>query len=181
MIRALVLFAAVFAAVIVQELLPPLGFLDGARLVLVPLVFCYGALWLPFPLMLVFALYAGLLADLSALRVIDERVEIALGSTMIFYVLIGAALNSLRQRFPDGRWEIHCLSSGLCTLLLLLGQYLMISLRRDSFHFDSTVGWQIAGPALAALLLAPAFFLLMRLLPGEFFVAPAPGARHSRP
>jgi hypothetical protein len=169
MIRVLVLFVAVYLALVVQEFLPPLGFLDGARLLLVPVLFCYGALWLPFPAMLVFALYTGLLSDLAALRVLDDRVEIGLGWSMVFYVLLGAALNTLRRTFPAGRWEIHCLASAVITFLLLLGTYLMISLRRDTFfHFDATVLWHLVGPSLAALLVAPLIFLLLHLVPAGF-------------
>jgi hypothetical protein len=166
MIRAFVLFAAVYAALIVQEFLPPLPFFANARLNLVPVIFCYGALWLPFPTMLGFALWTGLLADLADLHVVGDRVEIGLGWSMLFYVFAGTLLQTLRETFAAGRWEIHALASGALTLLLLLGQYLMVCLRRESFQFDNTVFWHLAGPALAALLLAPLFCFFFRLFPG---------------
>jgi hypothetical protein len=179
MIRALVLFAAVAAALWLQEFLPLLAFFDGARVLLVPVIFCYGALWLPFSAMLLLALYTGLLVDLATLNIIDGRVEIGLGWSMLFYVFVGSLLNNLRRAFPDGRWEVHCLASGLVTLLYLLGQYLMISLRRESFYFDSTVFWHLAGPSLAALLLAPPLFFLLQLVPGGF-LSRADSPRHLR-
>lgn len=167
MIRALVLFAAVYLALIAQEFLPPLAFLGGAHLLLVPALFCYGALWLSFPAMLGLALYTGLLSDLAFLHVIGDRVEIGLGWSILFYVLVGLLLQPLRPVFLAGRWEIHCLASGAVTLLLLLGQYLMVCLRRGSFLFDWTIFWHIAGPAVVALLLAPLVYFIFRLLPGE--------------
>ena len=166
MIRALVLFAAVYVALIVQEFLPALPFFDNARIVLLPVIFCYGALWLPFPAMLGFALWTGLLGDLADLHVVGDRVEIGLGWSMLFYVFFGTLLQSLRETFAAGRWEIHALASGVVTLFLLLGQYLMVCLRRQSFQFDNTVFWHVAGPALAALLLAPLFCFFFRLFPG---------------
>lgn len=165
MIRALFLAAAVYVAVLLQDFIPPLAFLDNARVQLVPVIFCYAALWLPFPAVLGFALFTGLLTDLAGLHIVGDRVEIGLGWSMLFYVAIGTGLNLLRPLFLRGRWEIHALASGLCTLLLLLGQYLMVCLRRESFFFDQTVAAQIAGPALVALVLAPFLYLFLRALP----------------
>ncbi|MBE2179058.1 MAG: hypothetical protein IAE97_01105 [Chthoniobacterales bacterium] len=165
MIRALVLVAAIYAAVILQEFIPPLAFLDDARVLLVPALFCYGALWLPFPAMLGLALYTGFVSDLANLHVIGDRVEIGLGWSMLCYVLLGTVLNTFRRPFLSGRWEIHCLASGVVTLLLLLGQYLMVCLRRESFLFNQTVAWQIVSPAVLALLAAPLIYVLFRILP----------------
>jgi hypothetical protein len=168
MIRALVLFAAVYVVLIAQEFLPALPFFANARLLLVPVIFCYGALWLPFPAMLGLALWTGLLSDLANLHVIGDQVEIGLGWSILFYVFTGTLLQMLREAFAGGRWEIHALASGALTLLLLLGQYAMVCLRRESFYFDGTVFWHIAGPALAALFLAPLFYFFIRLFPGGF-------------
>ena len=166
MIRAAVLVAAIYLALIAQEFIPPLGFLGGAHLLLVPLLFCYGALWLSFPAMLGLAVFTGLLSDLAYLHVIGDRVEIGLGWSILFYVLAGTAMQPLRPLFLAGRWEVHCLASGAVTLFLLLGQYLMVCLRRGSFMVDGTVFWHITGPAIAALLLAPPVYFLFGLFPG---------------
>jgi len=165
MIRAIFLLAAVYVALIAQEYIPPLPFLGGAHLLLVPVIFCFGALWLSFPAMLGLALFTGLLSDLAFLHVIGDRVEIGLGWSMLFYVLAGTALQPLRPLFLEGRWEVHCLASGAVTLLLLLFQYAMVCLRRGSFLFDGTIFWHLAGPALLALLLAPAVYFFFSLLP----------------
>lgn len=181
MIRAIVLLAAVYLALIAQEFIPPVPFLDGARILLVPALFCFGALGLPYPAVLVLALCTGLLSDLNFLHVPGDQVEIGLGWSMLFYVLLGTALQPLQGAFPRGRWEIHCLVSGLATLLLLLGQYLMVCLRRESFFFDGTVLWHILGPALASLFIAPPVYFAFRLLPGGFFAARLPrGKRLTR-
>lgn len=174
MIRAAVLVAALYLALVAQEFIPPLGFLGGAHLLLVPLLFCYGALWLSFPAMLGLAVYTGLLSDLAFLHVVGDRVEIGLGWSILFYVFVGTALQPLRPLFLAGRWEVHCLASGAVTLLLLLAQYLMVCLRRGSFLFDGTVFWHIVGPAVLALLLAPVVSFVLGLLPAG---DPAPRAR----
>jgi hypothetical protein len=165
MIRGLALFAAIYLALVAQEFIPPLPFLGGAHFILVPVLFCYGALWLSFPAMLGLALFTGLLSDLAFLHVVGDRVEIGLGWSMLFYVFFGAALWPLRPLFLAGRWEVHCLASAAATLSLLLLQYIMVCLRRGSFLFDWTIFGHIAGPAVLALLLAPVVYFFCKLLP----------------
>lgn len=165
MIRAIVLVAAIYLGVIAQEFIPDATFLGGARVLIVPAIFCYGALWLPFPAMIGLALYTGLVCDLAALHVVGEQVEIGLGWSMVFYIFVGSVLQILRAIFPGGRWEIHCLSSGAVTLLLLLLQYLMVCLRREEFLLNGTILLQIIGPALIALFFAPVLYMFFQLLP----------------
>ncbi len=166
MIRALILALLIYLALIAQEFIPAVPFLGGSHILLVPLLFVYAALWLPFPGVLLFALYTGLLSDLTFLHATGDQVEIGLGWSMLFYVFLGTGLRLLQPLAPGGRWEIHCLASGLATSLLLLVQYLMVCLRRESFLLDGTILWQILGPGLAALLLAPAVYFFLRLFPG---------------
>jgi hypothetical protein len=172
MIRGLALFAAIYLALVAQEFIPPLPFLGGAHFILVPVLFCYGALWLSFPAMLGLALFTGLLSDLAFLHVVGDRVEIGLGWAILFYVLLGTALQPLQPLFREGRWEVHCLAAGAATLSLLLLQYIMVCLRRGSFLFDWTIFWHLAGPSVLALLLAPVVYLFFSLLP-----AGTPGRR----
>ena len=168
MIRALVLFPAVYLALLAQEFLPAVPFFANARLLLVPAIFCYGALWLPFPAMIGFALWTGLLSDLANLHVVGDRVEVGLGWSMLFYVIVGALLQIWREAFAEGGWLIHAIASGIVTLVLLAGQYVMVCLRREAFYFDATIFWHIAGPALAAFLLAPLLYFFFQLFPGGF-------------
>ena len=169
MIRGAVLVVAVYVALVAQEFLPALPFLDGARMLIVPVLFCYAALWMPFPAMLGFALYTGLLGDLSTLHIVGDQVEIGLGWSMLFYVIAGTLLRGARPLFLEGRWEVHCLGSAALTLVLLLGQYLMVCLRRGSFMVDGTVFWHITGPAIAALFIAPPVYFLLGLVPAGAF------------
>ena len=48
---------AIFLALIIEEFLPPVRFLHGARVFLVPMLFCYGALAMPFWATLLMAVY----------------------------------------------------------------------------------------------------------------------------
>lgn len=166
MIRTAVLVVAAYLAVIAQEFLPTMPFFAGAHVYLLPVIVCYALLWLPFPGALAFALYAGLLGDLAMLHVNGGRVEIGLGWSMLFYVFLAALLRLLAPRDSAPRWETHCLASGLATFALLAGQYFTVCLRREAFMFNGAVFAQLAGPALAALLLAPLLFHFFGLWPG---------------
>lgn len=166
MIRGLVLVVAVYAAVIAQEFIPAMPFFAGARVLLLPILVCYALFWMPFPAALAFALYTGLLGDLSMAHIDGGHVEIGLGWSMLYYVLLAVAFHFLRLAAPGQRWETHCLASGAATFFLLAGQYAMVCLRREAFSFDGAVLAKIAGPAVAALLLAPPVYLFLSLIPG---------------
>ena len=68
------LAVAILITIVIQEFIPPLRFLHGARVFLVPMLFCYGALSMPFWAMLLMAIYTGLLTDLAHLNVRGERI-----------------------------------------------------------------------------------------------------------
>ncbi len=180
MIRGTVLVILIYLAVIAQDFLPPMGWFEGAHLLLVPTLFCFGALVLPFSGMLGLALITGLLSDLAQLHIDGARVEISLGWSMVFYLFYGTILQLLAPAFGRARWALHAVGAGLGTAALLTVQYLMICLRRDSFFFDHTVFWHIAGPALAALFAAPAIYFLLALLPSASLRPASPGTRRSR-
>ena len=165
MIRASVLVVSAYLAVIAQEFLPAMPFFAGARVLLLPVIVCYALLWMPFPAALAFALYAGLIGDLAMLHVDGDRVEIGLGWSMLYYVLLAAVLRLLPALKLEVRWETHCLASGAATFFLLIGQCLMVCLRRESFIFSGDVFAQTIGPALAALILAPLLYFFFGLFP----------------
>jgi hypothetical protein len=164
------LLVAIFVALVVQELIPPVDMFLGARVLLVPVVFCYGALVLPFPAMLGLAMFAGLLSDLANLQVIGDSVEISVGWSILVYVAIGSVCQGLRPLVLRGHWEIHAGMSGLATSGILLLQFFAISLRRfdaGGFIYNDVVFWRILGPGVIALLLAPVLYFLIGFAVGR--------------
>ena len=152
---ALVACAGVFAAFLLQQALPAVPMLHGARFVIVPMIFCYAAMALPFPAMLLAAFFTGLLSDLMYLNVVDGRVEIALGCSIVFFVIYGSIANGFRPSFLRGHWWPVIPLSVICTWSFLLMQFAMISLRREGFVFDQAILWRIFAPGLLAGLFAP--------------------------
>ena len=66
-----------------------------------------------------------------------------------------------RPLFQRGRWEVHCLLSGVLTSAIVLAEYLMITLRRGEFAFSGEVWWRIGGAGLVAIVLSPICFFIL--------------------
>ena len=161
MIFFIFLLGVVFVAQISEIFIPSLEWMYNAHLYIVPVIVFYGATALPFPLMLLLAFFAGFLWDALTVQVIGARVEISFGWSILLYAVLASIMHGLKPLFIRGRWEVHCILSGGCTSLILLAQYLMISFRRGSLIFTREVWWQIGGPGLLAMLMAPLIFWML--------------------
>lgn len=176
MIFFVLLLAAMFLALVAQHFIGPLPVV-GSRVLLMPIIMFYGALALPVPGMLALAFCGGLMWDAlnsniafiwdaQRAQIVDANVEIALGWSIVLYAALGALMGGFRPLFQRGRWEIHCLLSGLCTAFIVLAEYLMITFRREPvvFIFDKEIWWRIGGAGLVAVLLSPFFFFALNYL-----------------
>ncbi|MGI8430853.1 MAG: hypothetical protein ACR2MW_00985 [Chthoniobacterales bacterium] len=166
MILFLILLILVFCAQIIETFIPPLEWMFNAHVYIVPVIVFYGAITLSFPLMLALAFFAGFLLDAMTVQVFATRVEISFGWSILLYAVLAAIMHGLKPLFNRGRWEVHCVLSGVCTSLILLSQYLMISFRRGSLIFTREVWWPIGGPGLLAMLMAPLVFWSLHWLAG---------------
>jgi hypothetical protein len=164
MIFFFILVALVSVAQLAEFYIPPIASLYYTHVYLVPVIVFSGAVMLPFPLMLALALYAGLLLDALTVQVLGSRVEISMGSSILIYAVLAGIMHGLRPLFVRGRWEIHCILTGVCTSAIILVQYLMISFRRGSIFFTPEVWWQIGGPGLIAMLISPLAFWMLHWL-----------------
>ena len=82
----------------------------------------------------------------------------------MIYAVLASIMHGLRPLFIRGRWEIHCIMSGVCTSLILLAQYLMITFRRGSILFTPEAWWQIGGPGVIAAIMAPLLFWFLHTI-----------------
>jgi hypothetical protein len=164
MIFFFLLLVLVLIAQIAEFFIPALPWLYNAHIYIVPVIVFYGAMALPFPLMLALALYAGLLLDALTVHVIGGKVEISTGSSILLYAVLAGIMHGLKPLFIRGRWEVHCILSGFCTSSIILAQYLMITFRRGSLVFTREIWWQIGGPGLLAMAIAPILFWFLQLL-----------------
>lgn len=164
MIFFVTLLILTFVAQISEFFIPPLEWMYNARICLVPVIVFYGAMALPFPLVLALAGFAGFLLDLVTVQVLGDKVENSIGWSILLYAVLAAIMHGLRPLFIRGRWEVHCIMSGLCTSAIILSQYLMIAFRRGSLVFTPEAWWQIGGPGVMAMLMAPLVFWLLHSL-----------------
>jgi hypothetical protein len=161
MIFFFILLILLVVAQIAEFFIPPLDWMYHAHIYIAPVLVFYGAMALPFPLMLAMALFAGVLLDSLTVQVIGSRVEISLGWSILLYAVLAGIMHGLRPLFIRGRWEVHCVLTGICTSAIILAQYLMITFRRGTFLFTREVWWQIGGPGLIAMLMAPVIFWML--------------------
>ncbi len=161
MIFFVILLVLVVIAQIAEFFIPPLDWMYHAHIYIAPVLVFYGAMALPFPLMLGLALFAGILLDALTVQVIGAKVEMSLGSSILIYAVLAGIMHGLRPLFIRGRWEVHCLLTGVCTSAIILAQYLMITFRRGTFIFTRETWWQIGGPGLMAMLMAPVIFWIL--------------------
>lgn len=164
MIFFVILLILTFVAQVVEFFIPPLDWMYNARIYIVPVIVFYGAMALPFPLVLALAGFAGFLLDAVTVQALGPRVEISVGWSILLYAVLAAIMHGLRPLFIRGRWEVHCIMSGLCTSSILLSQYLMIAFRRGSLVFSREAWWQIGGPGFIAMLMAPLAFWILHSL-----------------
>ena len=164
MIFFFVLLVLVVVAQVAEFFIPPLEWMYNAHIYIVPVIVFYGAVALPFPLMLGLAFFAGVLLDALTVQVIGSKVEISIGWSILLYAVLAGIMHGLRPLFIRGRWEVHCVLTGICTSAIILAQYLMITFRRGSLLFSREVWWQIGGPGLMAMLMAPVLFWMLNWL-----------------
>ena len=161
MIFFFVLLVLVMIAQIAEFFIPPLDWMYHAHIYITPVLVFYGAMALPFPLMLGLTLFAGILLDALTVQVVGSKVEISLGSSILIYAVLAGIMHGLRPLFIRGRWEVHCVLTGICTSAIILAQYLMITFRRGTVMFTKEVWWQIGSPGLMAMLIAPVIFWML--------------------
>ena len=164
MIFFFLLLFLVLVSQIAELFIPALPWLYNAHVYIVPVIVFYGAMALPFPLMLALAFYAGVLLDALTVQIIGDKVEVSAGSSILLYGVLAGVMHGLRPLFARGHWEVHCILSGIFTSLIVLAQYLMITFRRGSLVFTREIWWQIGAPGIIAILVAPIVFWLLQWL-----------------
>ncbi len=178
------LAVAIFLGFVAQEFIPPIDAAQGARVLLAPALFCYGACMLPFPSMIALALVAGFLsdfttlqivqrtvetADLEAIQVVTGMVELSPGWSILLFVASGLICQGLRPLVLRGHWWLPPLMSAGTTLVYVALQFAILTMRRfdtGGLFWSEAVAWRILAPALIASLFALILVLAGVLISG---------------
>lgn len=148
-----------------------------ARIFLMPLVFLYGALSFSTAGMLVLAFVGGVMWDLMHAQWVEDTIELGVGWSVMAYAVLGVVMSGMRPLFLRGRWEVHCIFSGIATSFLVLAEYIMISLRREPLRFEFTplIWGKVLGAGVVALALSPVVFAVLG------YLSRLVGHKHYRP
>jgi hypothetical protein len=155
-----------------QDLLPGIPPF-GARIQLLPILFCLGVMSLPTLPAAAFALVVAVVQGLALLQVQSGQAELGLTLPVLFFLCWGLVLRMTADATGGIRWETHAAASALVTLTMLGGEFLVLCMKRGGFPVSGPVLAKIAIPSVAALLVSPLLYTLLR---GVVPRADAPGA-----
>ena len=169
-----ILLVAQFLAILSQHMVPGIAPLYDARPLIFPVLLAYGALALPFGGMLTLAFFSGLLWDALTAHFYMQRgiagagprlsVELELGWSIVLFAVLGTLTHGLRPLFLRGRWDVHCLASGVCAVVILFAEYLLITFRRGGLIFPQLLLPRIGLPGFFAMVMAPIVYFVFNSL-----------------
>ena len=167
-----VVVALDFLAVVCQCYCAPIPALFGARLLIFPVILTYGALALPLWGSLALAFFNGLLWDALTVQIINSSAymqgtptaEMTMGWSVALFGVLVILVHGLRPLFLRGRWELHCLTSGVCVVLILLAQYALVMFRHGGLVLPHEFWQRLLVPGFLAMLLAPLVYLLFYVI-----------------
>ena len=152
-------------AVAFQDLLPAIPPFQ-ARILLLPVVFCFGVMALPLVPSLFFALATALVQGLVLLQIQSGQAELGLTVPVVFFLVWAIVLQMASEATHGMRWEVHALVSAVVTLTLLGVEFVVLCVRRGGFPLEMTVLLRIVIPSVASLLVAPLlYFMLRKMVP----------------
>jgi hypothetical protein len=160
----LLLILMVFAY-IAQYFIGPLPVM-GARVLLMQIVMLYGCIALPLPGMVVLTFVGGLMWDAMNVVIIGDTPQVSMGWSIALYMALGTIMAGFRPLFTRGRWEIHCLLTGMLIAAIPLAEFIMITVRTEPIQWvwNQAAAWRIGGAGLAAMLLSPLLFFVLNYL-----------------
>src|SRR5205085_2457739 len=119
MIFFFILLVLLVVAQIAEFFIPTVDWMYHAHIYIVPVIVFYGAMALPFPLMLALALFAGILLDALTVQVIGAKVEISMGWSILLYAVLAGIMHGMRPLFIRGRLSPRLRIQVLGVLMLL--------------------------------------------------------------
>lgn len=154
----------------VQQFLPAIPGLYGARILILPLVFLCTAVSVNFATMLLLAFICGFLWDAQHVlgdhggdpSVYTQPVEsLRFGYSIILYSLMGLLMQGIQPLFRRGVWHISSLLAGVSIFFYLFAEYLLINFVRGEFTFPSETFYRIYLTGSITMLCSPIIFWII--------------------
>jgi hypothetical protein len=182
MIFFILLLVLMFVAYLAQFFIPALPVM-GARLLLMQIVMMYGSIALPLPGMIVLTFAGGLMWDAEHVLTLGDTPLVSMGWSIALYMALGTVMAGFRPLFIRGRWEVHCLLTGLLVAATQLAEFIMITVRTEPIQWvwDRNVAWRIGGAGLVAMLLSPLVFFVLNYLAVLTGYDPQPESNAKKP
>lgn len=164
MIYYLIVLLSVCLSFVLQEFVPVFEWAYSARLMLVFTVFLCAAVTLPFPIMLLLAVFTGFLWDARYHVPLGDAGELSFGLSIFILGLLGLFIQGVRPLFSRGRWEVPVFMIGMMIMLGLMIEFLMISFHRGGIEFPAGIWFKMLMTSLFSMLIAPFVLLLLSRL-----------------
>ena len=158
------------AACMVQQFLPAITGLHGARVLILPLVFLCASVSVDFATMLLLAFICGFLWDAQNVlgpqggnpEIYQNPVEsLHFGYSIILYAMMGLLMQGIQPLFRKGKWQISALLTGIAIFLYLFSEYLLINFVRGEFTFPQTAFYRIYLTSALTMLFSPLIFWII--------------------
>lgn len=160
----------ILAACMVQQFLPAIGALYGARVLIVPLVFLCSAVCVDFATMLMLAFMCGFLWDAQHTLGIQggdpdvyaNPVEsLRFGYSIILYALMGLLMQLIQPLFRKAKWHISSILAGIAIFSYLFTEYLLLNFVRGDFTFPPNILYRIYLTSALTMLFSPLIFWII--------------------
>ena len=169
-----------------QEFVPAIEFAQYARVLLPPVFFFSASLSVTLPMMLILALFTGVVWDARNLPYKPEKPktvvttsdlatplsefsesipatsgDLVFGYSVVIFGGLGMLMQGIRPLFRRGRWEVPVIMVGVATAAWLLIEYMLMSFLRGVFIFPGGMWIKIITDALLAMLVSPVMLYLL--------------------
>jgi len=158
------------AACMVQQFLPAIGGLFGARILILPLVFLCCSVCVNFASMLVLAFICGFLWDAQHTlgaqggdpTIYTDPVEsLRFGYSIILYAMMGLLMQFIQPLFRKVKWHISSILAGIAIFSYLFTEYLLLNFVRGDFTFPPSVLYRIYLTSALTMLFSPLIFWII--------------------
>ena len=127
-------------------------------------VFLCASVTLPFPAMLLLAVFTGFIWDARYHVPLSDSSELSFGLSIFILGLLGLFIQGVRPLFSRGRWEVPVFMIGTMIMFGMIIEFLLICFHRGGLEFPAGIWFKMLMTSLFSMLIAPFILLLLSRL-----------------